>query len=214
MAVGRRRVELEVARVDHTTDWGLDRERDRVGDRMADGHRLDAKGTQLHRVPHAHLAQFGLAEDAVLLQLRLDQPQREPGSVDRDVELLQDKRKPADVIFMPVAQEDSEHVAAAVEQIGDVGKDQVDSEHVLLGEHQPRVDDEDLLVPFEGPHVDADLAEAAEREVPEPRSANRGSRELTPKALSSWGFHNSSSCSASCFCTAEGGGGGGGASKL
>src|ERR1700737_2336161 len=115
---------------------------------------------------------------------------------------------------MAMAEEDAEPVAAAVEQVGDVREDQVDAEHVLLGKHQPCVDDEDLLVPFEGPHVDADLAEAAKRDVPEPRSANRAPRELTPKALSSWGFHNRLSCSASCFWTGGGGGGGGGASSL
>ena len=164
---------------------------------MTDGHGLDAKRTQLHRVPHADLAELCLAQDAVLLQLRLDQPQREPGPVDGDVELLEDKWKAADMVFMPVAEEDAEHVAAPVEQIRDVREDEVDAEHVLLGKHQARVDDEDLLLPFEGPHVDADLAEAAEREVPEPRIA-----------------HNKRSCSASCLGTGTGSGGGGGASSL
>src|SRR5207245_4474437 len=55
-------------------------------------------------------------------------------------------------------------------------EDQVDAEHVLLREHQARIDDKDLVLPFERPHVDADLAEASERQVTKPRTASRGPR--------------------------------------
>src|SRR4029077_4977851 len=143
------------------------------------------------------LAQVGLPKDAVLLELRLQEAQREPGAVDRDVELLPRIRQAADVVFMAVAQEDAEHVAAAVEQIGDVGEDQVDAEHVLLREHQACVDDEDLFLPLQSPHVDADFAEAAQRQVSKAR-----------------GGHSSRSCSASCRGTGVGSGGGGGARSL
>src|SRR5258708_37463345 len=103
------------------------------------------------------------------------------------------------MVFVPVAEEDSEHLAAWLEQVRDVGQDEVDPQHVLLREHEPGVDDEDLVLPLERPHVDADLAKAAEGQVSKPRSANRGPRELTPEALSSWGFHKRFSCSASCL---------------
>jgi len=97
------------------------------------------------------------------------------------LELFQNIRKPTNVVFVPMAQEDAEHVFASIEKVGDVGQDQVDAEHVLMGKHQSRVDDEDLLLPLEGPHVDADLAQAAQRQITESRGA-----------------HSSRSCSASC----------------
>jgi len=67
------------------------------------------------------------------------------------------------VVFVAVAEEDAEHLSLAVEQVRDVGQDEVDAEHVLLRKHQAGVDHQDLLLPLESPHVDADLAEAAER---------------------------------------------------
>ena len=76
VAVGWRRVELEVARVDDASDRRVDGQRDRVRDRVAHGHRLDMKRTYLHRVADPDLAEVRLAQDAVLPQLRLDQTQR------------------------------------------------------------------------------------------------------------------------------------------
>src|SRR5712691_12975758 len=105
------------------------------------------------------------------------------------------------MVLVAVAEKDAQDLAAALEQIRDVRQDEVDAKHVVLREHEAGVDDEHLVLPLKSPHVDADLAKAAQRQVPKPRPANRYPRELTPKALSSWGFHNRRSCSASCLGT-------------
>ena len=159
---------------------------------MADRDRLDAKGAELHRVPHPHLAQVRFAQDAVLFQL--EQSERQPRAVDGDVQLFQRERQAADVVFVAVREEDPEHLTAAVQQVGDVRQDEVDAKHVLLREHEPGVDHDNLALPLQRPHIDADLAEAAEREIPEP------------------GAHKSRSCSDSCCGAATTTGGGGGAS--
>src|ERR1700694_3461234 len=164
---------------------------------MAYGHRLDAERPQLDGVPHSHLAQVGLAEDAMLLQFGFDEAEREPSPVDRDIELLQNVGQAADVVFVPMAQENAEHVLFPVHEVRDVGKDKVDAAHVLLRKHQARVDDEDLLFPLQRPHVDAVLAEAAQRQVSKSRSG-----------------HSRRSCSASCRGTGAGSGGGGGGRGL
>ena len=194
--IRRRRIELEIARVHDAADWRVDRERDRVGNGMAHGDGFDPERAQLHRIPHPDLAQVGLAQDSVFLELRLDQAQRQARAEDRDVQLLQGEGKAADVVLVAVGQEDSEHLAVFLQEVRDIGQDQVDAQHVLLGKHQPGVDDQDLLLPLERPHVDPDLAQTAEREVPEWLSG-----------------HNRRSCSDSCLGTAVGTGGGGGASS-
>src|ERR1700719_5042417 len=196
MAVRWRLVELEVARVDDAPDRGLDGDPDHVRDRVAHGYRLDAKAPELHGVADAVFAQVGLAQDPVLLQLGLDQAEGQPRPVDRNVQLLQRKGQPADVVLMTVGQEDADDLATGREQVGDVGEDKVDAEHVLLREHEARVDDDDLVLPLQHPHVDAARAEAAEREVPKTRA------------------HKSGSCSASCLGVGSGSGGGGGARNL
>src|SRR6202171_582418 len=130
----------------------------------------------------------------MLLQLWFDESEREARAVDRDVALLQRIRQAADVVFMAMREYDADQLAVAAQQGRDVRQDQVDAEHVLLRKHQAGVDREQLVLPLEGPHVDADLTEATQREVAQ--ALSRQSRR---------------SCSPSCFGGAAGTGGGGGA---
>ena len=70
----------------------------------------------------------------------------------------------ADVILVPVGEHDAADVADALLQPRDVRDDQVDAEHLLFGEHQPRVDDDDIVAAAERHHVATDLAQSAERD--------------------------------------------------
>ena len=159
---------------------------------MAHRHRLHAKRAELNGVADADLAEVGLAQDVVLTQLWLEQAECEPGPVNGHVELLQCVRQAADVVLMAVREEDPDDVSTLFQQVRDVGQHEVDAEHVVLREHQARVHHEDFVLPLEGPHVDADLAEAAERQVAE-----------SPLR------HSKRSCSASCLSGSGSAGGGG-----
>ena len=56
-------------------------------------------------------------------------------------------------------------------QVGHVRHDEVDAEHLLVGEHQAAVDDHDLVPVLEDVHVLADLADPAERDDAQRRAA-------------------------------------------
>ena len=92
----------------------------------------------------------------------LDEAEREAGAVHGHVHRLQDEREGADVVLVPVSEEDGLEQAGAFGEVGDLGDDDVDAEHLVLGEHHPHVDDHDVALVFEHHHVAADLAEAAE----------------------------------------------------
>ena len=74
----------------------------------------------------------------------------------------------ADLVLMAVGQEYPAHPVDLVAQIGDIGNDQVNAEHVRFGKHQAAVDDDDILAVLEGGHVQPDLPETAEGDEPEP----------------------------------------------
>ena len=48
-------------------------------------------------------------------------------------------------------------------QIGDVGDDDVDAEQFGFGEHEPGVDDDNVVAPANGHAVHAEFAEPTER---------------------------------------------------
>ena len=107
------------------------------------------------------LDQLGIVQQFVLFELAFDIGQRELGGVDRNIELAQDPGQPADMVFVAVRQNDRRARAAVLDQIGDVGDDNVDAEKVALGEHEAGIDDDDVVFPADGQAVHAELAEAA-----------------------------------------------------
>ena len=103
--------------------------------------------------------------ELVLLDLVAEQAAGERGGVDRHArELGQHVRQRADVVLVGMGDEERLDLGAAFLEIGDVGDDEVDAEHLLVGEHQPAVDDDDVVAVFEDVHVLADLAHPAERD--------------------------------------------------
>ena len=51
-------------------------------------------------------------------------------------------------------------------QVGGVGDDDVHAEKFLLGEHQARIDDDDVVAGAQDEHVHSELAQPAERDGP------------------------------------------------
>jgi hypothetical protein len=98
----------------------------------------------------------------VLFQLAFDVGQRELGRVDRHVEFGKNPGQCADVVFVAVRQDDAANVLAILDEITDVGDDDVDAEEFGFGEHQSGVDDDNVVGPANGHAVHAEFAESAE----------------------------------------------------
>ncbi len=101
--------------------------------------------------------------ELVLLDLDAQQASRQGGRVHRHArEIWQHIRQPADVVFVGVSDQEGPDLFAVLAQVRDVGNDEVDPEHFLVGEHEPAVDDDDIVAVLEDVHVLADLPHAAE----------------------------------------------------
>ena len=164
LAVDRCVVELEVAGVDDRPDRGPQGDPHRVRDRVTDPERHDVERADVDLVAWLEGDQRVVVE-LVLLDLVAEQAARQGRGVDRHArELGQHVRQRADVVLVGVGDEERLDVGAALLEVGDVGDDEVDAEHLLVGEHQAAVDDDDLVAVFEDVHVLADLAHPAERD--------------------------------------------------
>ena len=67
----------------------------------------------------------------------------------------------ADVILVPVGDEQAAEAVVVLHQIGHVGDHAVDAVHVIAGERHAAVHHDDLAAVFIGGHVLADLVETA-----------------------------------------------------
>ena len=124
-----------------------------------------SKGPSLHLLPRRQLLQRRVAE-LVLVELGADHADRQQAAVDhrRHADLAQHVGQRADVVLVAVGEDDRLDVVGAVAQVGEVGQDEVDPEHLGGREHQAGVDDDDPAVVLDDGHVLADLPQPAERQ--------------------------------------------------
>ena len=83
----------------------------------------------------------------------------------------------ADVVLVGVRDQERPDLGAVLLEVRDVGDDEVDAEHLLVREHEPAVDDDDVVAVLEHVAVLADLPYPAERDDAE-RNVRVGHRRL------------------------------------
>ena len=125
-------------------------------------------GTELDGiVAGRQLLQLGGAQQPVLVELRLDERERETRrDHERHPHLAHEVRERADVILVPVREHDRAHHLLPLAEVREVRQDEIDAEMLVAREREPGVDDDDRAVRLVDGHVLADLAEAAERNDP------------------------------------------------
>ncbi len=164
-AVDGRLVELVVAGHQDRAELGREQDAAGVGDRVREVDQLQLEWPGLDLLPRREVLERRVAE-LVLVELRADHPDRQLAAVDHRgrAELAQNVGQGADVVLVPVGEDDRLDVVHPVAQVGEVGKDEVDPEHLGGREHQAGVDDDDAACVLDHGHVLADLAQPSERQ--------------------------------------------------
>ena len=155
-------VQLEVAGVYHGPDRRTDSQAHRVGDAVGHPEGLHLETAHLYPVARVDPAQVGLVQQAGLLQLHLDEVGGEGSAVDGRLHAPEDVGQGARVVFVAVGDEEGLQAVGVLEDVGDIGDDQVHAEHVLFGEHEAGVDGDEVLAVLEEHHVLADLSESSQ----------------------------------------------------
>ena len=155
-------VDLEVAGVDDHTRRSVHRDGDSVRDAVVDVDQLDVKAAELYMPAGVHLDERRGRGETVLLQFVLDQTDGQRGAVDRHVHLREQIRDAADMVLMAVGDDHAADAVAVLLQIGEIRDDQIDAEHIAVGERHTAVNDHDIALALKHGEVLADLVETAE----------------------------------------------------
>ena len=113
---------------------------------------------------------FGLAGfrsgsiDLVFLKAAFHQRKRKRRAINRHIEFFQEERDRADMVFMPVRQQQSAHVLAVFFEESQIGRDNIDAQKFVFREHHPGVDHDDVVAVANRHHVHPELTESAERD--------------------------------------------------
>jgi len=120
---------------------------------MADVEELHLERADLDGLTRLHGVQLSLAQQPAAGQLDLHQAAGQRRGVNRGIDLLQQVRDGPGVVLMAVGKYDAAHPVALIQQILKVGDNVVDPQHIVFGEHQPRIYDEDVLPVLVGHHI-------------------------------------------------------------
>ena len=145
---------------------GVQRDRDGIGHRVRDARELGGERPACDGIAaRVDLDELGVAQEAVLVELRLDHAEREARAPHlAHADLAHDVRQRADVILVPVREDDGVDAARGLAQVGEVGQDEIDAGHLVAREREAAVDQDAALALLDHAEVVADLAQAAERD--------------------------------------------------
>ena len=163
-SIHRRLVKFEIPRVEDDAQRRVDRHSARIWNAVAGLDQFHLHVADLERFAVLHNHQSLFAEIARLLELRFEQPDREARAVNRHVELSQDVRQATDVVFVAVGENNALHLLLVRREIGDIRDHTVDAEQVFRREAHPCIDDDDLILIFDGRHILPDLFQSAQRD--------------------------------------------------
>ena len=160
--VGGRGIDFEVAGMNDHAQRRVDGERHAIHQAVRDLNGIDGEGPDLETLARADLAQIGVVQQSVLFELVFDVGQGELRAPDRNVQLAENPGQGADVVFVPVGENDAFHPLPVFDQVGNIGNNNVDAQQFGFGKHQAGVDDDDIVTPAHGHAVHSELAQAAE----------------------------------------------------
>ncbi len=125
---------------------------------------MDKFHTKLAQPDHlARLAgdELGLVQEAVFLQLELDQTGGHAGGVNGDVHVPEQIGDGADVVLMSVGEEDAPNTVAVFDEVGKIGDNHVNAVHIVVGEAHAYVHDNHISAVLVDGQVFANLVQAA-----------------------------------------------------
>src|SRR5688572_32832852 len=99
----------------------------------------------------------------MLFQLAFGQAGGEVGTVNRDVELLQNERQGAQMVLVAVRENDSGNVIAIFFEDIEIGDADIDAVDALFGESHAGIDDDHLVTASHKRAIHPKLADTAER---------------------------------------------------
>ncbi len=150
-------VQLEVAGVDHHPLGGADGQAAAVHNGVGDPDEFHLEGPQPDLVPGLHHVELHGALQFKFLELFPDEPQGEGRAEEGRSDVPQDKGEGADVVFVAVGEDDAADLLPVLTEIGDVGDDDVDPQHVRFGKHEAAVHHDDVVSVLKDGHVHPDL---------------------------------------------------------
>ena len=101
---------------------------------------------------------------AVFFKLVLDEADGQPGCIDRHIELFEQIGQAADMVLMPVGDEQALDAILVFQHIGEIRYDEIDAEHFFIREDKAAVNQDHIPLAFIQRNILSHFAETAKRD--------------------------------------------------
>ena len=157
-----RNVQLEVPGVEDGAFGGTDGDHAGVCNGVVGPNEFTFEYAQPQHGARFHGDQFPFPQQTMFRQLVFQDPQGQTGTVHRHIQRLQQIGQTADMVFMPVGQQDTPDPVGILFQIGIIRNHQIHPQHIFVRERQTAVDDDHIFFVFDDGQILTDLVQAAQ----------------------------------------------------
>ena len=166
-------VDLEVAAREHHAGRGLDGEGEAVEHTVGHLNGVDAKRTRLDRRSRSEGAQIRV--HAAIGEALAREAEGQAAAVDRRGCRSKREGEGANVVLVPVGEQDRAQLVAALGEVVEVGNDRLDPRELGIRKQETGVDQQKVLVPLDDHRVQAELTA-----VPRGGPGEPGARRSSP----------------------------------
>src|SRR5262249_38377915 len=156
-------VPLELPGMNDHAQRRVDCQGDAVHQAVGNANRMNDERSHAEPLVRFYLVKLCVVQQLMFFEFVLHQCECEFGGIDWNVELGENPGKPADMVLMSVREDDGANRIAILQQIGNVGNNDIYAEKLGFRKHQARVDDDDVIAPTHGHAVHSELAQTAQR---------------------------------------------------
>ena len=125
---------------------------------------LGLENAEIYNVACLNSVEIGLFGRSDLVELALKYTEREASAVDRHVDRAKKIGNTADVILVTMSYENSAHLMSISYKVGEIGNDEINAGHILIGKSHSAIYDDYIVSVLEKGYVLADLLQTAERD--------------------------------------------------
>ena len=124
---------------------------------MADMEEFNLKGTNVHHLSCMHSLDGCFIQHPFFGQINFNKPLGERSCVDRDIHFFQDIRYRSHMIHVAVGDDNTPHQVLVFLDVFEIRDDVINPRHIMVGEHDACIYDENVLSIFVDHHVFTDF---------------------------------------------------------
>ena len=159
LAINRRIIQFKVTGMYNHAYRRFNRQAYCIRNRMINADKPDTETADIDNISlHDRMQASGI--HAIFFQTSLKNSQSQARPVNRHMDLLQNIRKSANMILMPVRQNDGFNFIPVFQKIADIGNNQINAKHIFFGKHETGVNDQYLIIHPNHGHILSDLAQS------------------------------------------------------